>query len=395
MDGKRPFRSLAVMPIDTVDPSRDDEMLALRATRDLTAAAGRVLYDGLVVSSGLVQQYGKKSRDPRQIGSDLNVRYLTEGTLTQTADGHELAVTLIDTESGAQLSRTAQRFGGTEPAEAAARIANALRHPIGQNIEQEIRSLPKQQRAAWEIYMRTSDLGYSPAEMRQKQQLYEEALRIDPNFAPALMQLSLALFLRTQNEPEQHEELVRRFDQVTLRATEIAPKHPRGWVFRSVALRLQGNWGGAFAALDEALRIDPFRARTQMHHGVLLMYTGKSEDALPLLARALELDPADKEPVLWQCLALSLLERDTEAVRPCEAAAADFSYWGMNAWMTAAYANVGEANKATVWAHKTLEANPTLTIARWRSIRSSDNPVYVRQLEHVTAGLRKAGIPEQ
>lgn len=188
----------------------------------------------------------------------------------------------------------------------------------------------------------------------------------------------------------------RRLDDATHRVTRAAPNDPRAWVFRSILSRLQGNWPGAFSASDEALRIDPFRGFTLTQRAGLLIYSGRAAEALPLLHRAVELDPGQQANAwVWECFADLMLARDSEAIAPCEKAAAAWPAWVAYMLVTAAYANLGNVEKAAYWKGKLLEQNPRISIKRILDMQVTDKREALAQAEHWLSGLRKAGIPNQ
>jgi len=393
--GARPFRSLAILPFTVESKSTEDEQLARDLTREMTASAGRALREGLVVSNGLVQQYGQRPSDPRSVGTELNVRYVVEGNLRQKGGVHELTVEVIDALDGSQLWSGRQAVIGGDPAQTVGKLISPLHRAILDATRKEVASLPKAQRDTWDLYFRAWALENSIANAPKAQQLHEEALRLDPTFVPALLELQGTLFFRAQNEPEHRAELVRRFDEVSKQAIAAAPNDPRVWNERAFALQWQDNWNGAFSASDEALRLDPYRSSTYESRAWLLIYSGRPGEALDVVARAnaLEGDPHFGDAV--QCVAYMGLKRGADAAGPCEQSAASWSYWPLYAMATAAYANLGDAERAAAWKRKLLEANPKMSIARFSDLGVSHHPDFVANLDYTLAGLRKVGLPEQ
>jgi tetratricopeptide (TPR) repeat protein len=169
-------------------------------------------------------------------------------------------------------------------------------------------------------------------------------------------------------------------------------------VLRQNALWRQWRWNEAFEANTEALRIDPYRNTTLGNRGLLLNFTGRPEEALPLLEQAIALDPRGPgvaSYLQFQCRAYLGLGRYDDAIAACEKSLALEDYWIRYLYLVAAYAQKGDLAKAGVAKTELLSRQPGMSIARIKAQRISDNPIYQQQAEtHIFAGLRKAGIPE-
>jgi tetratricopeptide (TPR) repeat protein len=125
--------------------------------------------------------------------------------------------------------------------------------------------------------------------------------------------------------------------------------------------------------------------------------TGRPGEALPLVDRALSLDP---ESVGWAmrfaCEAHLLLGHFDDAVSACEKAAGTNADWFITSYLAASYANRGDLDKAMAARDALLRTVPAYTIAQLRAKHYSDVPEYLRMAEaHWYSGLRKAGIPER
>jgi tetratricopeptide (TPR) repeat protein len=126
-----------------------------------------------------------------------------------------------------------------------------------------------------------------------------------------------------------------------------------------------------------------------------LEYSGTPAETLPLIDRAVSLDPALKSDKQAKCLAYLNLGRDREAAAPCEAAAALFPRWTLYGWATAAQVGAGNMERAVYWRKKLMEENPKLTIQRWRNVKYSPLPESIAQFDRWMANLAKAGVPER
>lgn len=387
----RPFRSLAVLPFPG-----DGQDLAGSLSRQIR----RSYPDMFVVSSSLVHPYRTGTRDPRKIGQELNVRYVVDGKYLTSPRGSSLAVELVDSLDGAQI------WTGDAPipengagSDALLKIRHGLRLAIAQATSKEIRSLPERERQAWDLALRASNEDYSIEGMKRAQRYFEEALRIDPDFTVALRGLSYTLWQRLQDEPTMSAELVRLLDDASARAVRLAPNDPRAWLARTHAQRVQGNINGAFAAMDRALSIDPLDAVILAHRAWLFVYAGRPKEALPIFARAMDIDSSEATTVnviVGQCVAYFNLGRYADALAPCEKSAGIWDRWMIYAYPMIIHASGGDKEKAAYWRARLIASNPRVSVESFRQLAlvNSRTPEWREQVEHMFDGLRKAGIPE-
>ena len=160
----------------------------------------------------------------------------------------------------------------------------------------------------------------------------------------------------------------------------------------------QWQWDSAFEANTEALRIDPYRNGTLGDRGLLLLLTGRSQEALPLIDQAIALDPRNPDVpsyIRLKCAGYLLIGSYTEAIAACERSLALADDWLPHMYLVAAYAEKGDTAKTVLAKADLLQRQPQMSIAYVKALRLSDNSIFLQQLEnHVYPGLRKAGIPE-
>jgi tetratricopeptide (TPR) repeat protein len=161
---------------------------------------------------------------------------------------------------------------------------------------------------------------------------------------------------------------------------------------------VQSQWDGAFEANAEGLHIDPYRAISLEDRAELLIFTGRAEEALPVLDQAIALDPrspAVPHHLQIQCFGYLLLGRYDSAISACEKALAHGDDWRRRLYLVAAYAQKGDVAKAAVEKAALLKLQPKITIAWFNASGVSNNPILLQQREaSILPGLRKAGIPE-
>jgi TolB-like protein/class 3 adenylate cyclase len=181
-----PRLSIVVLPFTNLSNDPDQEYFAEGVTDDLTTDLSRIS-DSFVIARNTAFAYKGKSVDAKQIGRELGVRYVLEGSVRRTGDQVRVNVQLVDAETGAHV--WADRFDTNRAnlAEAQSEITGSLARTLnaelvrdaGRRIEQEKAVDPE----ARDLVMRGWAWFYHPASLvnrQEAQRAFERALEIDP-----------------------------------------------------------------------------------------------------------------------------------------------------------------------------------------------------------------------
>jgi tetratricopeptide (TPR) repeat protein len=183
-------------------------------------------------------------------------------------------------------------------------------------------------------------------------------------------------------------------DDLSRRAVQLAPDDAVAWYGRGWVLWSQSRFDAALAANAKAIQLDPSRALFYVSRAFFTISI-QPEAALPVLDRARDIDSTfDGFASRLACRAFLSLGRYDEAVQNCERAMATDDSWLVDAYLTAAYAQKGDIARAAEAKARLLEGQPgfTLEVPRGADERRGEEWLWDRQ---ITAGLRKAGIPER
>jgi class 3 adenylate cyclase/TolB-like protein/tetratricopeptide (TPR) repeat protein len=403
-DAGPPLMSVAIMPFAPASTSADDGHIAERITQDLTSASERSLRSGRVISHGLVAKYQHKAVDPRDVGRDLNVRYLVEGEVRNENGEAAVMARLVETTNGASVwsIRLGPAAAGRGSDDLAPQLSNGLRAALYDAEQKRVARLPVAGTNAVELVLeanRLLDQDPSPKGKLAARKLLEEALHLDPGCVPALLGLLWLTEVQSiENPGPDQQELVKQMDDLSKRALALDRDDPRVWSWRAEALVAQGQWDRALEATATALKIDPYNSRSLGDHGLLLIITGRPEEALPVLDRATALDPSSDSLGFFlqeRCSANLNLGRYDAAIAACERSLGLDDVWLRYLFLLGAYAQKGDMVKAEAVKRELLKRQPDITIARLKAPQLWGNPAYQQQREaHLYAGLRKAGIPE-
>ena len=334
------------------------------------------------------------------------MRYVVEGEVEHAGDANAVNVRLIDATTGTQVwSRRLSGTPGTdEDSDMITRLASFLGDALGRTESNRIARLPKSSTEAVDRLLRANALWRQDPSLKGTlgaRPLYEEALRLDSRFAPALVGLGYTLFMQWVDDPNaDRQRLAREIDDVSLRAIRADPDDPNAWVLRANALSMQHREKEAIEANAAALKIDPYLCATLHDGAAMLTANGRPQDALVLLERArgtYGYGEAMQTTSLYACRAHLSLGNYGEAIRACETASAyGLDWWYLQLLLSAAYAQSGVMDKSLAAKARLFEQRPDMSIERFRALTTSTNTAYLQQTEtHLVAGLRKAGIPER
>jgi adenylate cyclase len=387
--------SVAVLPLVASSAEVADQQLADALTQDLTAALGRSRF-ARISSPGLSAAYKGKLVDARSVGRELNVRFLVEGEIRAESERDVVNLRLVDAGSGTQVwsdQNEIRRAATSEERKilvlrSARRLRNALYI--------EFRKDPNQSEAMKMVFRADSmDINSRESVLRARQ-LYDDALRLNPDLGPALIGRGYNSIIQLELDPgTDRDSLVDEALTYSARAL-VMSGDTQAWELRGAALGWQGRLEAAFEAEAHARQLDPsmdFSLRVW-----LLVMNGQADEALAVVARALTIDPrAIGNYQVQSCWANLQLGRYRQAIAACEKSRAFEDNWfSTHVLLLAAYAQLGNQPKVADEKATLARLAPGYSVARYKSLWRSDSSAYQAQTEeHIIAGLRKAGIPEQ
>ena len=406
-----PPLSVAVLPFAAAGGNRDDDQIAAALTRDLTTNLSRWRW-ATVASVNKAPDSRAKEFDARIVGRELNVRYLVDGELRRGSDKDAITIHLIDTRSGANAWSDRLEFDLLRPPEEqpapAVRLARRLRTAIYETEMRRAAASPVPG-SAWDLVLR-GDAALNAGndrvtDARDARKLYDEALRIDPSFVPALLSIPNAVLTVMYNDPDADRsrfvQELDELDKLTTRAVSVDPKDASAWYIRSNVLVELRRLEEALAADAKAEALDPFNATFTAQHAAIALMLDQPDEALALAERAMSLDRGllgeEGFSLRMVCEANFLLGRYSEAMPACEKAAVQSNLWGDQAWLVAGYTQQGDLTRASVAKAELLKRQPGFTIERFKAEEASAGSAgYLRRLEmHVLVGLRKAGLADK
>jgi hypothetical protein len=265
-------------------------------TTDLSRISG-----SFVIARNTAFTYKGKSVDAKQVGRELGVRYVIEGSVRQTNDQVQVNVQLIDAESGAHL--WADRFE-TDHAnlakaqnEITGRLARTLNLELTEAVSRRVERDGLVNPDAHDFLMRGWASYYRPVSPTIRQEAlraFERALEVDPQSVEARIGIGTVLVddmvLRFSSSRKQDAA---RADQVLGEALERETNHSMAYFAMGVLRRVQNRLADSQIELETAIALDRNNARAFQQLGLTLMWLGQPEAAIPQIERAIQLNPHD------------------------------------------------------------------------------------------------------
>jgi adenylate cyclase len=401
-----PRLSIVVLPFANLSNDPDQGYFADGITEDLTTDLSRIA-DMLVISRNSAFTYKDKPVNAKQIGRELNVRYVLEGSIRRSGNRVRANAQLIDAETDTHL--WAERFDRDTDDLFALQDEVTSRIGIALNLEligaEAARSADHPD--ALDFILRGRALSSTPPTTENYAEairLYERALTLDPQSVEAQALLARILAARAMDGLTNSAEAdVTRAERLVLQALAASPRSPLAHYARGQVLRAQGRCEEAIPEYETALASNRNWVEALANIGRCKFLIGSIEEAIATQEQAIRLSPRDPMIGAW-CHRIGqahlLQSRVDEAIIWLEKArSATPRLPFVRAFLASAYALKGESERAAAElaeARRLSGGGRFLSIARSKTVFDFGVPK-VRALYEATffAGLRKAGMPEE
>ena len=403
----RPRLSIAVLPFNNLSGDPGQDYFSDGLTEDLTTDLSRI-EGAFVIARNTMQSYRGKTVDIKQLGRELGVRYVLEGSVRRADPQVRVNAQLIDAETGAHI--WAARFDrGAEDlfsfqTEVTGQIARTLHLQLKEAESQRTtRGRPENLEAVDYARKAWAELWNKPPSRETNDQAFaylEKALALDPQVPEIWTNLSYAharaAVSRWSTSRSGSQQLARASGE---RAVGLDPRSADAHYVLGFAIRAQGDIDGALAEYETAVTLNPNHAPGHAGIGICGIMRGRPREALPYFDHAFRLSPRDPLRAGWHTwvgLAHMMLGDDRKALEQSKrSAAANPKSAGAFTLQAAALALLGRAEEArAALAARQQIGPPVSTITAIKEGTQSDYPEYSRLMERYYEGLRQAGLPE-
>jgi adenylate cyclase len=403
-----PRLSIVVLPFSNLSNEPDQEYFADGITDDLTTDLSRIS-GSVVIARNTAFTYKGKPVDAKQIGRELGVRYVLEGSVRRTGDQVQMNAQLVDAETGAHV--WAERFDINRANlveaqnEITGRLAQTLNTELigaaGRRIEQERAVDP----VAQDLVLRgraVFNRPFSVANRQEAQRLFERALEIDPRSIDARISLAGVFVSNLANGSSSSvQEDQARAEQLLLGVLDRDAERSSAHFTMGLLRRDEYRLADSRTELETAIRLDRNNAAAFSHLGLVSMFLGQPEAGIPNIEKAIRLNPHDPNiaATYWGLGACHLLlghvDEAIDLLRKARAENPRFFY--IHIWLAGALGLRGDLDEARAVLADGIKLKPEVNSwARYRAQFPRDNPQYLALREKTMAvGLRRAGFPDE
>jgi adenylate cyclase len=399
-----PRLSIVVLPFANLSDDPQQEYFVDGITEDLTTDLARI-EGSQVIARNTSFTYKGKSVDAKQIGRELGVRYVLEGSIQRSGNQVRINTQLVDAETGAHL--WAERFDRDAgdlfalQNEITARIARALQSQLA--IAESRR--PTARPDALDYILRGRAVLTKPISRERYDEaasLFETALALDPQATDAAAWLAAALAARVVDDlSDLPNEDLHRAERLAAQALATSPNSALAHYVKGQVLFAQSRCKEAIPEYERAISLDRSRAPAYARLGFCKFLTGSVEDAIPHFEQAIHVSPHEPGIAPWygrMGVIYLLQSRIDEAIGWLEKANSENARLAfVHAYLAAGYALKGDPERSRAELREAQKlSNAYFSLASVEKSHWYDNPK-IRALAETTyfPGLRQAGLPAE
>jgi TolB-like protein/Flp pilus assembly protein TadD len=397
-----PRLSIVVLPFANIGGDPTQEYFVDGVTESLTTDLSR-MRGTLVIGRHTAFTYKGKHVDLKQIGHELGVRYVLEGSVQRGGNRMRVNTQLIDAATGNHL--WAERFDKrlTDLFDMQDEIVARLASQLGaQLIAAEARRAERAPNPdSQDLYfqgMAWIAKGRAPEYLSRARDYFDRALTLDPGNIDALVWRAYVDAFPSIFATDDRAARLAAAEAALTKALSLAPEHAFAHLCLGLLQTVTNRAVQGIAECERALALDRNLATAHAAIGSAKCSIGRAEETEAHVREALRLSPRDTFAYIWMLnagYAKLLLGSDKEAVTQLRRSIEiNRTYSNSHFWLAAALAHLDRLDEARSAVQAGLALDPTFTMRRYCAGAPSDHPIYLAQRERVVEGMRKAGVPE-
>src|SRR5262245_18589183 len=395
--------SIAVLSFDNLSSHPEQEYLVDGIVEDIITELSR-FSELFVIARNSSFQYKGRAVDVRQVGRELGVRYVLEGSVRRGGDRIRISAQLIDASTGAHrwaehYDRNLEDIFSVQD-EVVRTIVAILAAHVRQAETERTRSEPPNSWLAYDYYLQAVEASVSFASNRnvandeEARRLLQHSLVIDPNYARSYARLAhtyTGSWVNPAHEDFLDPAALERAHDFDRKAVQLERKVPQAHVSLGWVLAYKHQHDASIAAFEKAVTLNPNYVNWRF--AMALIFAGASKRAIEVTHAYMRLDPF-YVPYASLVLAYAhhMLEQYEQALSPLRDFVAQApTWWAGHSLLAATLARIGDLDEARAEAAETLRLAPNFSIFRFRPLFGLKLP---REEKHLFDGLHMAGLPE-
>lgn len=394
--------SIAVLPFANLSGESGQEYFVDGIIEEVITALSQFRWLFVIARSSSFT-YKDRAIDVKQVGREMGVRYVLEGSVRKAVNKVRIAAQLIDTTTGAHL--WANRFDGAIENifdlqdQVTADIVGAIGPKLEEAEIERAKRKPTDSLDAYDFYLRgmASFHKMTKESMGDAQRLFQKAIELDPGFASAYGMAAYCYVWRKTNgwaTDRTHE--IAEATRLSQLAAEFGKHDAVALGTGGFALaHVVGDLDGGAAMIDQARALNPNLATLWLLSGWVRTYLSEPEIAIEHLTRAMRLSPFDPQAFVTHLVigfAHFIAGRYEEAAKWAEKALREQPNFAGSARVAAASnAFLGRMDRAQMAMARLRQIDPSLRASNLKNVTPLRSP---EDLARYADGLKRAGLPE-
>jgi TolB-like protein/Flp pilus assembly protein TadD len=407
----RPRLSIVILPFLNLSQDASVDYLVDGIVDTLITDLSSWLPGSFVISRSTAFTYKGRAVPIRQVGQELRVRYVLEGSVLVEPTHVRVNAQLIDAETDEHL--WAERFDKErrDILQLQDEIVGRLSRSVGIQLVRTEAGRGSPDRGGSDVVDLVMRARALISDTKRKEtaaeaiDLFRRALQVDPDCANAMVGIGLTRIYQVINlyRLEGRDQLLDEAEEMISRAAALAPDHLDALKARALLLRARGRFSEAIVAIEAMIARNPAEPTSYKELGLNKLYIGATREAVGWFRRADAIAPRDPERWTWlQGLGRALMQLgdDSGAVGALsQAMDSNPAYLRGKAMLAAAEALAGDVEAARRNMAQYVALEPNMTVQRFAEQRSSVPPgavsqVYRQESQRILDGLRRAGMPD-
>jgi len=389
--------SIAVLPFDNMTGDAGKEYFADGFTEEIISSLAKISSLFVIARNSSFTYKGKPVKI-QQVSDELGVRYVLEGSIQRSGDRVRINAQLIDAVSGTHLwsehyDRDLKEIFGLQD-EVILKITSALQVNLTSGEQARVWAEGTKNLEAYLKFLQAREylLKGSRESVAMARRMAEEAISLDPGYADAYALVGATyhneVFLGSSNPKEAIAKAIEWTQKALAMNGSLADARAR----LGVLYTWSGRYDEGIAEAERGVELDPNSATANFFLSNVLRYAGRSKEAIPVIKRALRLEPMAPD-IFVQNLALVYFQAED-----CKEALAvsdkglkrETDNLNSHAIRAAIYGFCGREGQARKEAIEVLRINPKFTVESYTKILPYK---YQANRDLTIQGLRKAGLP--
>jgi adenylate cyclase len=389
--------SIAVLPFVNMSADPEQEYFSDGMTEDIITDLSK-LSSLFVIARNSTFTYKGKAVDVKNVGRELGVQYVLEGSVQRASDQLRINAQLVDATTGAHV--WAERYDRLLQAQTIFAVQDDITRQIvlALGVEmwkaevERVGRAPTDNLNAYDAVLRAISYLLRPTKETntQARQLAERAIALDPQYATGYVTMGWVYFHQWIWQWSPGPSALERASEMAQRALALDNSHPYAHMTLGGVYLFQRKHEQALAEMERAIALEPNFADAHMWLALTLNYMGRPEEAIGWAEKAIRLNPYYPGWYLnFLGMAYFLTGRYEEALTVEKKALTLTPNLDTHAGLAGVYITLGREEEARAEAAEILRMSPNFLVDAWGQMLPFKNPA---DSERYLAPLRKAGL---